>query len=163
MRGSFVESDDQLATAPLGEVLAEAPIDSRDFVLELTGVQPAPGDWIYPIVYESLYAPGMSEEMKQTVDELAQKAVQMTGEVSIATLFINYVDIDQILNPEECDSADWDPMMLQCLPLAFNDTPTTTFFVPDFLERALNAVRETEGPSQWCLGAIGSAVRFVAQ
>ncbi|RJO63534.1 MAG: hypothetical protein C4523_20065 [Myxococcales bacterium] len=163
MKGSAVASDEALPEAPLGQVLAEAAIESEDFVFDVADVPVQPGDWIYPMVLEPLYAPSLSDEQKQTVDELAGAAFGMTGEDygTFAMMFVDLIDLGILLDPSKCDPDAWDLTKLQCLPLVVNGEPTSTFFVPDWVDRALNAVPEEGAPGEWCMGAIGSAVMFV--
>jgi hypothetical protein len=37
----------------------------------------------------------------------------------------------------------------------------TTYFLPDYIDRAFNAMIEDGELTEWCMGAVGSAVRFV--
>ncbi len=165
IKGSYVASDEELPSAELGSVLAEKEIESIDQVVELTDIPVLPGEWIYPIVLEPLHAPGLTDEQKATVDELAAAAVKLSGEdyAAFAMMFLDMVDLNLVMKPENCNPAEWMPEMLQCVPLVVNDKPTSTFFVPDYLDRAMNVVLEADGPSEWCMGAVGSAIRFVEQ
>ena len=162
IKGSAAADDDALQTAPLGEVLRDVAIDSVDFTLDSGAITVRPGDWLYPLVLEPLHAPGLTAEQTALVDELALGPFDVGGENmnALIDLFLNFVELDLILNPQNCDPSAWEADMLQCVPLVLDGTPTSTFFVPDWIDRALNALQEAEGPSQWCVGAIGSAIRF---
>jgi hypothetical protein len=48
--------------------------------------------------------------------------------------------------------------MLQCIPA--DQKSIATYYVPDWLSRVLNAVMEEGHPSDWCMGAVASAVLF---
>lgn len=163
IHGSPVETDEDLPEAELGVIIAEISIDSPDFVVELEQISVLPGEWIYPMVLEPIYAPGLTDEKKAAVDRIAAATLEIGSEnyAAFAGLFLDYIDINLIIDPASCDAESWNPEHLQCLPLIINDAPTSTFYVPDWIDRALNAFPEQEGPALWCMGAIGSAIRFV--
>ncbi len=163
MRGSSVETDEQLMDATLGEVFAEMAIDSQDMTVTLSDVAVMPGDWFYPVVLDSLYVPGLTDEQKLAVDDISTGALAIGGEnfVAFAGLFIDYMDMGVFADPTKCDPTEWNPEHLQCLPIQIGEEATTTFFVPDWIDRALNAFQDSEGGETWSMGAIGSATRFV--
>ena len=162
MRGSSVDTDEQLADAALGEVFAELAIDSADMTTTLSDVAVMPGDWFYPIVLESLYQPGITEEQKAAVDDIAVKTLEIGSEnfVAFAGLFLDYLDMSVFVDPSKCKPEEWNPDHLQCLPIQIGDKYTSTFFVPDWIDRALNAFQDPDGSAHWSMGAIGSAIRF---
>ncbi len=156
-----VADDEALLDAPLGAVVAEASIDSQDFILEYS-VNAAPGDWIYPIVLEPLFAPGITEEQQQIVLETAQVAAESGDDaIDIATAVVHLIDTDLLASPDDCDPEEWEPDMLQC-SLADMDG-LSSFFVPDMLDRAMNAWIEDGELTEHCMGAVASAVLFVEE
>ena len=159
--GGFVDDDEALLDAPLGAVVAEEPIASPDHTLEYS-FSAAPGDWIYPIVLEPLFAPGISEEQQQIVLETAGVAAQSGDDaIDIATAVVHLIDTDLLASPDDCDPEDWEPDMLQC-SLADMDG-LSSFFVPDMLDRAMNAWIEDGELTEHCMGAVASAVLFVEE
>jgi hypothetical protein len=157
--GGHVESDEALASATLGSPQAEADIDSQDFLLEHSFTA-SPGDWIYPLVLEPLFAPGTTEEQRQIVLDTTTIAAE-SGEdaVDIAIAVAPLLDIELLYAPEDCDPEDWEPDMLQC-SLADMDG-MSSFFIPDMLDRAMNGWMEDGVVSAWSMGAVASAVLFV--
>jgi hypothetical protein len=159
--GPHVASDEALEEATLGSPVAEATIDSQDFVLEhrFTAV---PGDWIYPIVHEPLFAPGITEEQQDMVLEVAVLAAEAGADaMNVAQAVAPLVDIELMANPEDCDPDDWEASALQCI-LA-DQEGLATFFVPDMLDRAMNAWMEDGVATEWTMGAVASAVLFVEE
>lgn len=158
--GSAVESDEALATAELGATWVEADVTSRDFTLEHT-LRLAPGDWVYPIVLEPLVPAGATAEQADVIHSIAVAAAGTAEEdfTSLASLVIAFVDNDVLWNGSYCDPTLWQDDLLQCFPP--DSEGLGSFFVPDLLDRGLNAVTEDGVMTDWCMGAIGSALRFV--
>jgi hypothetical protein len=159
--GGFVADDEALQSAPLGSVVAEEDIGSQDHSVEYSFTA-APGDWIFPLVLEPLFAPGITEEQQQIVLETASIAAESGDDaIDIATAVVHLIDTDLLASPEDCDPEDWQPDMLQC-SLADMDG-LTSFFVPDMLDRAMNAWIEDGELTEHCMGAVASAVLFVEE
>ncbi len=160
IRGSSVASDDALEGADLGRVEAEVAIDEDDFEYVHRAEGLSPGDWLYPVVYEPLVLPGLDPDRAAKVAEVAEAAQTMGADdyAGIAGVFLDFTDVDLILHADRCDPSAWDDDHLQCVPA--DATGLGTFFIPDWIDRALNAVR-AEGLEDYCLGAVGTAVRFV--
>ncbi len=159
--GGFVEDDQALLTAPLGAVLAEDEITSQLHSLEYS-FDAVPGDWLYPLVLEPLYAPGITEAQQQIVLETAQvAAVSGDDAMDIATSVVHLIDTDLLASPDDCDPEDWQPDMLQCSLADMEGL--TSFFVPDMLDRAMNAWIEDGELTEHCMGAVASAVLFVEE
>ncbi len=157
--GGFVADDEALQSDPLGAVVAEASIASQDHTLEYS-FSAVPGDWIYPIVLEPLFAPGITEEQQQIVLETATIAAESGDDaMDIATSVVHLIDTDLLASPDDCDPEDWEPDMLQC-SLADMDG-MSSFFIPDMLDRAMNGWMEDGVVSAWSMGAVASAVLFV--
>ena len=157
--GEAVESDMDLEESPLGEVVAEATVEGADFTLETT-LDVMPGSWFYPMVFETLVLPDASEERAARVRDLALGALS-TGEedyAGLAAMLVDLVNIGVALGVDECDPLDWQIDMLQCVPA--DDNNMSTFFFPDYIDRAFNAVMEEGELTEWTMGAVGSAVRF---
>jgi hypothetical protein len=159
--GPAVADDEALLTAPLGSVLVEESIDSQDHTLEYS-FDAVPGDWIYPLVLEPLFAPGITEEQQQIVLETAQAAAESGDDaMDIATAVVHLIDTELLASPDDCDPEDWQPDMLQCSLADMEGL--TSFFVPDMLDRAMNAWIEDGELTEHCMGAVASAVLFVEE
>lgn len=159
--GGAVDSDEALQTATLGQVLVEENIDSQDHTLvyDLTAV---PGDWVYPKVLEPLFAPGITEEQQQTVLSAATMAAESGDDaINIATAVAPLLDTDLLASPDDCDPEDWQPDMMQCSLADMEGL--ASFFIPDMLDRSMNAWLEDGQVTEWCMGAVGSAVLFVEE
>jgi predicted metal-dependent phosphoesterase TrpH len=160
--GGAVDTDEALEGAELGTVLFEQAIDSDDFVMETT-LTVGSGDWLYPMVLEPLIAPGITDEQAAEVRSLAEAAAA-TGEEdfgALATMASAFVESSALLNGAACDPTEWREDRLQCFPP--DDSGLGSMFVPDMLDRGLNAVTLDGEMTEWCMGAIGSATRFVAE
>ena len=158
--GGGPATEAELADAELGAVLVEQAIDSDDFSLELT-LEVGQGSWFYPLVLEPLLPEGTTDEQAEIVRSIAVGAAA-TGEedfVGLAELAAAFVDPDVLFDASTCDPDDWLPDQLQCFPP--DDEGLASFYVPDLLDRGLNALIEDGQPTDWCMGAIGSATRFV--
>jgi len=162
VKGGSVATDQALQAAPLGEVLLEATLEGDDATVVTEPVAVKPGDWIYPIVLQPLHAPGLTAEQQEAVDALLIQVAGSNAEGygALAQLFVDYLDLRLLAHAEDCDPAAWDATMLQCVPAHVGDEIKPTFFIPDWLDRGLNAFQEADGSVRWSLGAIGSAVRF---
>ncbi len=157
--GSAVDTDEALEHAELGVVLEEVEIDAERFT-HTTTLTVSPGDWVYPLVLESLVPSDATEAQADAVRRIAEAAAA-TGEedfAGLATMAAEFVDAEVLVNGAECDPADWDPEMMQCFPA--DASGLGSFYVPDLLDRGLNAWREDGQITDWCLGAVGSAVLF---
>ncbi len=159
MSGGYVEDDDLLETATLGTALFDGVIEgTSDFELDLL-VDVAPGDWIYPIVREPLLAPGLSEEDQAMVLQMAEGAAASSDDVGeLITVLAPILDIELFDDPTGCDPDDWQPNRMQCA-LA-DQVGMGSFFVPDMLDRAMHVIVEDDQMTDWCMGAIGSAILF---
>lgn len=161
IQGAFISDDEALQSATLSSTAAEQNIDSQDFTLDY-GFSAAPGDWLYPLVLEPLFAPGITEDQRQIVLETAQVAAESGDDaMDIATSVVHLIDTDLLASPDDCDPDDWQPDMLQC-SLADMDG-LSSFFVPDMLDRAMNAWIEDGQLTDWSMGAVASAVLFVEE
>jgi hypothetical protein len=158
--GHHVETDEALADAELGKPVLEAPIVGDDFTAQVT-VTVQPGDWLYPTVYEPLVLPGLPNELADLVPGMAANASDGGSEDfgSIVEVFWDVMEPQQALAPDACDPGEWDPMKLQCLPP--DKTGVATFYVPDWVDRVANVLTEDGAATEWCMGAVGSAVMFV--
>jgi len=160
--GGAVASDEALEGAPLGEVVLEDTVTDADFTTEVT-LDVTPGSWVYPVVLDPLVSPGSSEERAERVRALAEGAVATGPEdyTALANLMMDMIDFGVALGVDECDPADWRPELPQCVPI--DDENMTTYFLPDYIDRAFNAMIEDGGLTEWCMGAVGSAVMFVVE
>lgn len=160
IRGGHVETDEALLDAELGTVAFESGIESNDATLNTT-LSFSPGEWFYPLVLEAVVPEGLPAEQAGEIKDLAKAASGFTEEdVSpLIEALWKYMDPQVTLTPAKCDPATWKPLHLQCMPVDNNGL--ATFFFPEWINRALNVQMENEAPTDWTLGAIGSAVMFV--
>ncbi len=156
--GGFVDSDEEVETAELGEVVLQVPVTSSDFVTEHT-LEVLPGDWIYPLVLEPLVPSHATQEQATLIEEMAAVSATAGGDVlELATTLAPVLDVELVGDPGACDPEEWQPEMLQCVTII--DEGMATFYIPDLLDRAANAYVEDGAVTEWCVGAIASAVMF---
>jgi hypothetical protein len=157
IRGSRAADDDALATHPLGAIAFEAVVDGIDFETTKT-LTLKPGDWLYPLVHETLVPEGLDPALAAKIPEKA-KALGAYTEDNYSPLIdamMDYMDPMMLLNPDQCDPAAWVPTMLQCMRA--DDSGMASFFFPDWIDRLFNIVTEDGEISDWTMGAVGSAV-----
>ncbi len=162
VKGSQVASDEDLATAPLGQVAFESPVVGDDFTV-MKNLTLLPGDWVYPVVHETLIPDGLDPALAAKVPAMALAASQYTeaNYASVISALIDFIDQDVVLSPELCDPAIWVATDCQCMTA--DDNGMASFFIPDWIDRILNVLTEAGQTSEWSMGAVGSAVRCVAQ
>ncbi len=162
VRGGRVATEADLPAATLGQVAFEATADDDDYEAAAT-LSFQPGDWLYPVVHQPMIAPGLDPALAAQAQTVAGKASQYSDEnyAPIIEALLPYMDTDVVLAPEMCDPADWIASDLQCMTA--DDNGMATFFLPDWIDRILNGVVEGGQASSWSMGAVGSAVRFVAR
>jgi hypothetical protein len=68
------------------------------------------------------------------------------------------IDGPELLYTELCDPETWSHDMLQCIPADNNNL--ASYFIPDWVNRAINVVSEEGELTDWCMGAVGSAILF---
>ncbi|MBW2256438.1 MAG: PHP domain-containing protein [Deltaproteobacteria bacterium] len=161
--GSAVATDEALQTAVLGQVLLEEDVVGDDHQATTT-LSVVPGDWLYPVVLEPLYAEGLTPEQEERVHDVAVAAVEAADEdfFRLAQVFVDYIPDPEVLtDAQTCDPEDWDPWMLQCLPA--DAEGLASYYLPDWLDRAVNVTTVDYEVTDWCMGAVGSAVRFVSE
>ena len=159
--GHHIASDGELVDAELGKPILEVPVEGADFEAE-TVATIQPGDWLYPLVLEPVAAPGLEEDKLALIPDMAQAAIEAGTEDydSLLNLFWDVIDFEVVLAPETCDPAKWQLDKLQCMPP--DATGIATFFIPDWVNRVLNSYAEGGQATEWCVGAVGSAVLFEA-
>ncbi|HJN74616.1 MAG TPA: CehA/McbA family metallohydrolase [Myxococcota bacterium] len=162
IRTGGASTEEDIEDAELGQVLVEEEIDSDDFELSTT-LTVMPGDWFYPVVTEPLIAPGLDDEEADLIRDLATQVSRTGAEdfVGLATLFAELADQDVLFDASKCDPEAWLPDQLQCMPA--DDDALASFFVPDRYDRALNVTVVDGEITDRCMGAVGSAIRFVAE
>lgn len=160
--GQRVPTDEALETAPLGSAVLEETVVGDAFEVQTT-VAVSPGDWFYPVVLDQLVPEGLSDEQRAMVLEVAADAAASTGgEYStLVDLALKYVDFDLLIDPLLCDPEAWEEDRPQCMTADKDEM--ATFYMPDTMDRGLNVVVENEAITDWCMGAVGSAVMFVEQ
>jgi hypothetical protein len=159
--GGHVETDEALAAAPLGRVAVEQALSSQDQTVEYTFTA-VPGDWAYPLVLEPLFAPGLTEAQRETVLAGATAAAESGDDAVDLAMALGPILASEILaTPDECDPEDWVADKPQCVTA--DQESLTTYFIPDMLDRALNAWTEDSVLTDWSMGAVGSAVLFVEE
>jgi hypothetical protein len=161
IRGGAVASDDVLETATLGQQIASFELSPDGAVEHWTvEIEVQPGDWIYPVIVEPTVPAELEAEHGDALRELARASAAATTDfTAISKIAGSLMDTEVLADPSECDPADWEPMMLQCIPA--DTQPPGSFFVPDPLQRAFHAMTVGGEPTGWTMGAIGSAVLFV--
>lgn len=118
-----------------------------------------PGQWVYPMVWDPLFAPGLTDEESARVRALAEATVgSRLEEESLLLWLARDLGGDGALDPARCGPGGWSPGQLLCLP---KDTRGVTVLVPDIYDRALNVITSEDTITEWAMGAIGSAVMFV--
>jgi hypothetical protein len=160
IRGEHVPDDASLTDAPLGEAVLDEPISSHDFTMEIQ-LTVKNGTWLYPVVHDRLFAPGLTDDQRETVTALAQEAVSTSDEDfgRLGDMIISLVPDDEVIwEPELCDPSTWAPDRLQCVPIPTESI--TNYMFPDMLDRALNVLVEDDAITEWSMGAVGSAVVF---
>jgi hypothetical protein len=147
---------------PAGDMLERAeldePVNAYDerFTVSLWA---EPGQWVYPMVWDPLFAPGLTEEESARVRALAEATVgSRVGEESLLLWLARDLGGDGALDSARCGPGGWSPGQLLCLP---KDTRGVTVLVPDIYDRALNVITSEDRITEWAMGAIGSAVMFV--
>lgn len=159
--GSRLATDEELEDAPLGQVIFEQEIDGDDVTVDLA-VEPSAGDWIYPMVLEPLVPPWATPDQEALILELAETFRAGGAEPSeIATTLAPLLgDLDALGDPSLCDPETWVEDALQCVPVEGEGMGSV--FIPDLLDRPLHAHVVDDQVSEWCMGAVGTAVRFVS-
>ncbi len=162
IQGHRVATEEELEAAELGVVVFETPVEGVDFTAETT-LTVKVGDWFYPLVYETVIPKGLPQELADKVPALATAASGFTEEdvEPLITALWDYIDPKVTLTPKKCDPSKWEKLKLQCMPPDTNGI--ATFFFPDWISRALNVVMVDGQPTEWTLGAVGSAVMFEPQ
>jgi hypothetical protein len=157
--GSAVASDEALEDAELGLVVHEQAVDGNDMTVEVE-LAVVPGDWVYPMVFESLVPAGATTAQADLIYELAETFRAGGAEPSeiATTLAPLLTNLDALGDPTLCDPADWEPDGLQCVPVEGEGMGSV--FIPDLLDRALHAHVEADQVTDWCMGALGTAVLF---
>jgi hypothetical protein len=160
--GTAVESDEALVDAQLGNIALEKDVIGNEFEVELT-YDARPGDWMYPMVFDQLIRPELTAAQAEQVRELAVNAVATADEdfTGLATMALDVLNLDIFFDASLCDAKDWEPDEMQCMPQDLEGSGS--FFVPDWIDRPLNVVVEDDLITDWCMGAVGSAVRFVEE
>jgi hypothetical protein len=157
--GHAVGTDDGLDAAILESNVTEVEIVGDDFAYQGT-LDVLPGDWVYAMVLEPLVAEGLPSDLAQRVPELAQLAASAGVEDydGLVNIFWDFIDPLTLLSPQDCDPANWDPWMLQCL--VADSEGIGGYYVPDWLSRALNAWTLDGLATEWSVGAVSSAIVF---
>lgn len=156
MRGSFV-GEAAIGDATLGQVAFEVVADSRDFEVTTT-LDLAPGDWVYPVVHEPLIGEDMDPALAAKIPAMIEALGEFSEEdyTPLVGALIDYIDLDVLFFPWDCNPATWNPEHLQCLPV--DDYGMATYFFPDWINAVINVLIEDGAPTDWAMGAVGSAV-----
>jgi hypothetical protein len=160
--GEAVATDAELAAAPLGSVVLEQPVVGADFTAQAT-LDVRPGTWVYAYVLDPLVRADLPPEQAAQVRDIARKVME-TGEedyAGLADMVVAMVDPVVFMDGAQCDRKTWKPDELQCIPADADGI--ATYFIPDHLDRAINVVIDDGDITDWAMGAIGSAVRFVPE
>ena len=158
LRGSSVASDAELGSAPMGKVVLEAET-SQEPTSHTYGFEARPGDWLYAMVWEPLIFDTASPAMEAKAREAAAAAIRSgANPTDLIPVVGDLVDNNVLLDGSRCDPEAWDPELFQCVPLV--EKGFGTFFIPDYLDRAMNVVAHAGQPTEYCMGAIASALVF---
>ena len=157
--GHAVATDEDLEDAALEALVIETEIDGDDFTFEAS-LEVQPGDWVYAMVLEPLVAPGLPDELAMKVPEIAGLAAAAGVEDfdALINIFWDSMDFTVLLSPADCDPSLWDPVMTQCM--AADDHGIATYYIPDWLDRTFHAWTVDDQITEWCMGAIASAIVF---
>lgn len=69
----------------------------------------------------------------------------------------HWIEGTTFIDPAACAPAAWNPAACQCLPP--DDNLQATVFIPDWIDRVMNATVDSAGVyTGWAIGAVGSAV-----
>jgi len=162
VRGHAVASDDEVLTAPLGEIVYQQAVVGHDATFEVE-VEVLPGDWLYPLVLEPLVPDGATPEQATLVEEVAAAAMVASEDpLGVAEALAPVIgDISVLGDPGSCDPADWVPEELQCVTII--DDGMASFHIPDLLDRAMHVYVQDGDITEWSVGALASAARFVPE
>lgn len=160
IQGSHVGSDEELEAAELGEIVFETDIDSAEYVATVT-LPVVPGDWVYPLVLETLSPQDATPQQIAAAPVMAATAAGFGEDnyTPILEALWDYLDMNVVLSPQTCDPSLWIPGNAACMPVDNNGL--ATFFLPDWIDRALNVQMQDGVPTDQSMGAIGSAVMFL--
>ena len=158
LQGHEVDSDEALADAQLTPVILEIPIDGNDETITV-GIGVNPGDWILPVIWDPLVAPDLHPKQANKVPDMAYAAFTTSSSdyLGLAGIFGDILDV-YILTPELCDPMSWVPGNMHCMTAEPNGV--ATYFLPDWVTRPLNVIVQDGEITDWCMGAVGSAIRF---
>ena len=162
IRGGDRVEETEILEADLGVVMHASAVDGDVYEVKLDLIVDD-GDWLYPMVYEPLVAPGLTDDEAAAIRTLAAEVAATSAEdfLGLATLFTELVDGTVLIDASRCDVTAWEPERLQCMPQ--DSEGLASFYVPDRLDRALNAVLDDGELTDWCMGAVGSGLRFVVR
>ncbi|MBM4395104.1 MAG: CehA/McbA family metallohydrolase [Deltaproteobacteria bacterium] len=160
VRGTRAAGDVALASHPLGQVAFEAAVDAVDFTATTTQTL-RPGDWLYPVVHDRLIPDGLDPALAARIPDKVATLSKYSEDnyAPIMEALIEFIDPDVVLAPELCDPAKWVATDAQCMLADANGM--ATFFFPDWIDRLLNILTEGGRPSDWAMGAVGSAALCV--
>lgn len=146
------EPDGTWSAAP--EVLLEEAVPGDLVETEWVWTPPAGGGWLHAEVLE-LLAPDPLPPEAQTALEVFQTPAQGDALIVLAEVMLPFIDGDDLLFPDTCDPAEWQPWMLQCMPT--DQVTLGSFYVPERMERLVHIVYDGDAPTEWAMGAISSA------
>ncbi len=158
IQGREVDSDASLQDADLAPVTVEIPITEDDQTIHL-GIGVEPGDWLLPVVWDSLVAPGLDAAHAAMVPGMAHAAVTTSSSdyMGLAGIFGEVLDV-YLITPELCDPLSWVPGNLHCMTA--DPHGIATYFLPDWVTRPLNVIVRDGQLTDYTMGAVGSAIVF---
>lgn len=158
IQGHEVDSDAALADADLAPVIVELPIGGDDETLTV-GIGVEPGDWILPVIWDPLIAPGLEQKHADLVPGMAHAAVTTSSSdyMGLAGIFGEVLDV-YLITPQLCDPLSWVPGNMHCMTA--DPHGVATYFLPDWVTRPLNVIVRDGELTDDAMGAVGSAIRF---
>lgn len=144
--------------APAPEVLLEKPIRSDLQVERFAWRVRASGGWVHALVLEPRVIeplPVELEPLREATSRLAQGRDLGAMAVALATL-VGEENLDILFDGSKCDPAGWSASRAQCVPA--DRTTGGTFYLPDAASRLLNTYFDGGQATEWCMGALTSAI-----
>ncbi len=154
----------RLYSAPLGktaaglwpeaQIVLEAPIAADRVQGQWQWQVPAGGAWIHALVLDPVGADQVPKNLSKLVD-IFSKIPEGKSITDMIKVFASIVDATVLMYPEDCDPAQWQPWMGQCMTA--DKVAMTSYYMPEELGKLMSWWFEDGKPSQWSLGAISSA------
>ena len=144
--------DGRIASEP--EVIHRVELPDDDTRVQFEWSPPEQGGWLHAIVLEPLLVEPIPPHAAEALATLSMPAGDDSLAATVRAL-MPFLDLGVAFDGYSCDPADWKPWRGQCMPM---DRQTWgTFYMPDPVDRLLNAWFEDGQITDYCLGGITSA------